>query len=1115
MKKNILYFLSPVVGNIENQKFTIDLHLNKIAQLNNENLNIYFCGHEIFSSYILDKQYNFKYFGIPFDAKTSNGELVASLKKCVSINPDIVIVYEGNLEEAKAAFPNAIIVSESWGALSRFPFPGLVHFDQDGVYNSSSLYNNKKELLNSKLSNEEKKHLLDIRNHSLLSLTKNVPVVLTECVKKLTNNKRVLLPLQIDNHISFTSCTDFKNHKEMIESFCEQTSKDIDIILTQHPDSDKKVLSEIDISYFKEKYSNFYYFAETENIPFISQWWLIFVDAVATVSSGVAFQSALMGVPVIAIGKSHINAVASSNLKGMNEFILNENQSKADAAIWNIMKEQVFYDEYMFDPMGYEAIINKLLNQKFNDQDSDIFVAKFKKYYRENMLQDLLKEKNIPTTNYEILTKVIECQALSFDLFDTLVERPFFDPHDLFFLAENKIRQAIGNNSLRFFAFRRKAEEEARKAKNWNETTFSQIYYQFKKLTGCSNEDINIMKNIELDMEEQVLTRKYKIHRMFEWGKKLGKKVSIITDIYHDKETIERFLKRVKINGYDKLYVSADLDLRKHDGTLYPLYLKEIQIEYGITCKDNYKNMLHIGDNPTADIKMAQEHGLRTHHIHKSSDQLKASLLGKNFEPNLKKRWVTDSILMGLIANRFNEELESKYKKSLFGGNLYSFGYIAGGVMMLGFVQHVIEQAKKNKFEKICFVARDGYIFKEIYDMLRKTACYSDLPPSEYLVLSRRATALAACKNVEDIKKLAHLNFGNQPLCDLLLNRFGISIDLISNKILDKHHFSKKDTIQNNSDLGRLCDLIDDISPIILEQCEKERLGLIKYFSDKEITQNSNVCLVDIGYSGSIQQNVNKIFKANFAGYYMLTHEAPRHLMTNIIFDGWFESFDEQRSANYHTINDYIFFFETLLSSEDLSVSNYTLDADGNLVTEFQIAEDENARIKFIRETHKGIMDFTKDYCNQFAQFSDVAQISKKLALHTIMSLAQNPSHEDAKLFLQLNVENKFGGGDASLIHTLPNMLINPTDKVKNLVINKSQWKEGARALFIENAKPVEFNKQKPLSHTAVTTHLAIDSNLPLVVRKYLKYKKNPYRFFADSKNKAIRPLKFLYKNYR
>jgi predicted HAD superfamily hydrolase len=1112
MSKNILYFLSPTVGNIENQKFTIDLHFNKISQLNNSDLNIYFCGHQIFSSYILEKKYNLQYFGIPFDEKTSDDELVSSLRNVISIKPDIVIVYEGQLKHAKEAFPNAIVVSESWGALSRFPFPGLIQFDDEGVYNFSSMYNKRKELLNSKLSNEEKKHLLDIRNHSLLSLSKNIPTILYDCVKKLTNKKRILLPLQIDNHISFTNCTSFKNHKEMIEAFFNQVDENIDVIITQHPDADKKVLSDIDVAYFNEKYSNFHYFSETEHIPFVSQWWLIFIDAVATVSSGVAFQAAFMGLPVIAIGKSHINAVASTNLKEMNQFILNEEVSKADASIWKIMKEQVFYDEYLFDPIQYESIINKLINQRTLTQEGDIFVEKFKKYYRENLLQDLLKEKGISTISYDILNKVIECQALSFDLFDTLVERPFFDPHDLFFLAENKIRQVTGNNSLRFFSFRRKAEEEARKARNWNETTFSQIYYQFKKLTGCSDNDITIMKNIELDMEEQVLTRKYKIHRIFEWGKKLGKKVSIITDIYHDKETIERFLKRVNINGYDKLYVSADLDLRKHDGTLYPIYLKDIQMEYGITCQDNFKNMLHIGDNPTADIKMAQEYGLRTHHIHKSSDQLKSSLLGKVFESNIRKRWVTDSILMGLISNRFNEDLELNYKQSLFGGNLYSFGYIAGGVMMLGFVQHVIEQTRKNNFEKVCFVARDGYIFKEIYDMLRKTPAYKDLPPSDYLVLSRRATALASCRSTEDIKKLVHLNFGNQPLSDLLLNRFGISIDLIPVNILDKHYFSKKDIIQNNLDLGRLCGLIDDISNIILNQCEKERLGLLKYFNNKDINQNSHICLVDIGYSGSIQQNVNKLFNANFAGYYMLTHEAPRHLMRNTIFDGWFESFDEQRSANYHLINDYIFFFETLLSSEDLSVSNYTLDNDGNLVTEFQSAEDENSRIKFIRETHNGIIDFTQDYCNQFAQFSDTVQFSKKLALHTVMSLAQNPSYEDAKLFLQLNVENKFGGGDASLIYTQPNMLTNPTDKVKNLVINKSQWKEGARALFLSKNKLIGTNNQPSINLNVINTN---SEQLPLVVRKYLKYKKNPYRFFADSKNIAIRPLKLFYKNYR
>ncbi len=1170
--ESVLYFLDPWVGNIDNQKYTLDLHLNKICKHNRDDLKIYVAGHEKFKSYVIDKKYNIHYIAIEQTNDDIEEKKRAIEQSILSVvKPSLILSYEANTELLQSIFLDVPVYAESWGALSRFPYPAMIYFDKQGVYEKSRLCIDKAIYQNHQNSSEEQKALFEIRTHSILSLSKTLPNIIAQSIQKLEGRQKYLLPLQADHHISFDNCCHWKNHKEMLIDILSHLSSDVDLIVTQHPDISQKVISDIDVTHLKSKYPNFIYFNELEQTPFVSQWLLLFVDGIMTVSSGLAFQSALLGLPVIALGNSHTNCVSSLEkdldegfdeyFDRVNNFILTESASIADGAIWKFINQNIFLDEYMFDQPIFFDTIQRLVNGQQKEYSPAEYVVKFKKWFRQQTLEKFLNDRKIPFQSYQILEKAAECKALSFDLFDTLVERPFFDPHDLFMMAEFKVRQAVNNNSLKYFQYRKKAEEEARKARNWNETTLEQIYYQFQKLTGLNDDEIEIVKEIELDMEETVLTRKDKIHRVFNWGKRMGKVVSIITDIYHDKPTIERFLKAVNIYGYDYLYVSADLDMRKHDGTIYPLYLKDMKVNHDITI-ENYKNLLHVGDNPTADIKMALEYKMRAHHIHKSSDLFRQSQLGKVFAPNINKRWVTDSIVMGMISNKINENLSVDYKESLFGNNLQSFGYIAGGVMMLSFVQYVIEkiknQPKGQEFEKVAFVARDGYIFKEIYDLLKTTQGYQDLPPSEYLVLSRRASALGCCYNLDDLKRLLHLSFGVQQLSEFLMNRFGTDINKIPAKILKKHHFNKKDVINYATDVGRVSKFIEDISDIILERCAMERAGLTKYFEELNIKPDTKMCLVDIGYSGTIQQNINKLFGSSYAGYYMLTHEAPRHLMDGTIFDGWLASYDEQRSANYHPINDYIFFFETLLSSADPSITSYTVDKSGHLIKEYQYAEDENVRVKFINGTHDGIMAFVKDYCKIFNKYTGYINFSQSLAMNVIFKLAQKPLKADAKLFLQLNIENKFGGGDASLIYTHPDMFKNPSEQIKQTIVNKSQWKEGAKILLdlvpdqgnkmtqlaitpsltpapaiakpvappaaakppaqpvvvakppaqpIVTSKPITPAKQLTSNAVNFTSEVEQEATGSPFQRKMAKFKKDPKSFFEDSKNPLLNKI--------
>jgi len=1071
--------------------------------------------------------------------KLTGDERIEAAKKSVlhaarNFEPDLVISYEAHATWLKDIFPNARVINEVWGLLSRAPFPALMAYDPLGIYEHSVPARFKEVLLNCPIEKADKAALQAIRNRMVSDLAATDPIF-PEADKALSRfRKLILLPLQLDDHDSFRGCARWASHLEMVEVVLSTMPHDIGVVVTQHPDHGR-VIDEAQLAQLGEKYPHFIYSEMSEGWPMVSQYWLLHVDALATVSSGLAFQAALIGIPVLSLGDSHINVVASTDLAGAAEFIRAEHgtSKRIDNALWWMLtRYNVFYSEAMLggpvsakahfqsmmDLPSAESLTADTLNEAWPVRyAADHVTALFELWSRRPEMIQLLKQCGIESRPNEILVKITEAEAVSYDLFDTLVQRPFMEPHDLFQMIEGRVRQATSNVTLHFARWRRKAEEEARKKRGGKEVTLDQIYHEFSVLTGYSPEMCEQIAAIELEAETHTLTRREPIYRTFRWGQRLGKVLSIITDIYLEQAHIERLLRRVGIVGQDHLFVSAELDLRKHDGTIYPLYLATIRREHGVIQSVDKKAVLHIGDNRHADIEKAREHDMRVHWIPRNAESLQRSMLAEPYAFNLKKRWLNDSVVMGLIANRFGQHLENAHKTSLFGGSLYAFGYMAGAPMLTAFVQWLNQRVRAEGYDKVAFVARDGYTLKVIYDRLRQTEAYADLPPSDYLYLSRRSTALAACTTTDDLIELLHISFGSRRLDELLHSRFGLEASDVDPIILRQHGFSLKDRVSHQNDLGRLAHLVVDLQDDILVRARRECEGLDQYLRYKSVLESPDrVCMVDIGYSGSIQRYVNKIYDSRIAGYYMLTHEAARPWFDGVTFEGWFADFDEQRSADYHKLNDHVFLFETMLSSHEDSVRCHLLDEHGKHYIEW-VRENDASRKAFMREVHAGIRDFIEDFSAQLGRFASEIQIGQYFGSKVFLHLAERPLKDDARLFLGLGVENSFGGGDAHLLFNAYafSSRNGPSKTQRQQAVAWSQWKAAALVLYGEPALSGG-NGTAPVAQTPALTLSAYkprNSDLPSAVRKYLKFHRDPHAFFRDMRNPLLRPLRFLYRS--
>lgn len=189
--------------------------------------------------------------------------------------------------------------------------------------------------------------------------------------------------------------------------------------------------------------------------------------------------------------------------------------------------------------------------------------------------------------------------VVTFDIFDTLIERCVTTPQEIFRLAGRKI---LGNEKAdAFFLDRQAAEKKAREKRADGEVTLEEIYAEL--YTIYENMTDSLMWS-EINTELASCRPKIQNKEWMEWCLKQRKKVYLVSDMYLPSGLIREMLYRCGIQGYHKLYVSGEYRSNKTTGELFRKMLEE-------NCLLP-KQVLHIGDSFHADILGAHKVGIHS-----------------------------------------------------------------------------------------------------------------------------------------------------------------------------------------------------------------------------------------------------------------------------------------------------------------------------------------------------------------------------------------------------------------------------------------------------------------------------------------------------------------------
>lgn len=558
----------------------------------------------------------------------------------------------------------------------------------------------------------------------------------------------------------------------------------------------------------------------------------------------------------------------------------------------------------------------------------------------------------------KIYARLNNVDVISFDIFDTLVNRIVDEPSDVFELVERFFNKKYQKKILNFRKNRIFAEELARKNAEFEEITLEEIYKHLP--SDFSEKHKKILMDLEREIEIDVCVPNFEIHKIFDYAISLGKKVIITSDMYLEKEIIEKILIKCNYINYDEIFLSSEIKKTKRSGNLFKYILNKMNI--------SANKCLHIGDNRKADFLQPLKLGIRVKLISNHS--------------NLNNKLPLDDSVL------------AKFLKLSDKNNVYEYiGYNCIGPILYGFSSYLERELKKNGHTRLFFLSRDGKIMKEAFDIICPNV------DSNYLYASRRAIivpTLSKYSNTQDMLK----NFKLRKFESIqsILKRLGIDMEekeIIN--VLRRKNINLNPTEKVNSSL------------FINEEVYKRSLELFKneiYINSieeaknynrylKDMGFNGNIAIVDIGWFGNMQKAIETLTvekSIDVTGYYM----GNRNENFNSKMKGYLFS-DSKNIDIKEKIKLIVGLFELFFTTNHGSVLKiiYKNNIAVPLLDKFEY--ESNQEWEILELIQKSALQFVRDF-HSF-KISSVIDYSVKQATQPLFKIFLSPTLDNAERF--------------------------------------------------------------------------------------------------------------------
>lgn len=455
-----------------------------------------------------------------------------------------------------------------------------------------------------------------------------------------------------------------------------------------------------------------------------------------------------------------------------------------------------------------------------------------------------------------------DVKVVSFDMFDTLVVRPFYKPLDMFYLMDKDFIKILKCNPVvKFSKIRVEAEEELRK--QFVEVTLEQIYDYISDFYGIDKKKILELKRKEESLEIEFCVKRNTGYQLYSLAKSLNKKVIVTSDIYLSREVIEKILNNNNYD-FDYIYLSSELMKTKSNGDLF---------EY-VIANEKTNAIVHIGDNKYSDIEVAERYNLKVGYLPRTIDTMMNEtninvngcgylyqdfdMFNINSDCYLKNYGVRCSI--AVVANKyFDNPFKSFMNDTKFNSDPRFIGYFALGMHLLSLSNWILNDTKTKGIDSISFMARDGFLSSKSTSILNSNTKLNDNLIINYIYVSRKALMPLVLSNKVSINAIDtyidYKLFSPKSLLEQFMFIIDESkIEIYKNVLLDKGY--NYDTLFENRESFYKCLVI--IYDNIFDSDKYSRyLEMVKKYFSKYLVGNASV--FDIGYSGKPESIISDL----------------------------------------------------------------------------------------------------------------------------------------------------------------------------------------------------------------------------------------------------------------
>jgi len=644
-------------------------------------------------------------------------------------------------------------------------------------------------------------------------------------------------------------------------------------------------------------------------------------------------------------------------------------------------------------------------------------------------------------------------KAVSFDVFDTVVQRTLPHPDFTKIPAARKLKALLAGESIdaavsqllqmRLDIESRQRQEAARRGCD-PECRIDVVFREWISRSGLDPVSglIDSLIEAEISAEQQVVFASRGMPELLSDLKERGMALFYVTDMYLRQGMVKELLQRCGLAGvFDRGYVSCEVMAGKYSGKLF----RHILDREGLAANE----IIHVGDRAEADVAGARAAGVESI-LFADSDEA-------------RKHAATECVTALARRNRFWEgakwgrlNIATKPHAELCRHDMrYRIGYAYLGPLFCNFMHQAMDRLASKGADLALLNSREGFLLKEIYHRIAAAHSWNRYPPARYAYLTRKSVYGASLKSFGDRERDMGFHTTTPSLRNMCI-RFSLPVEEVE-PVVKECGFDSMDSEIHDP---WKCPELDQLAahPAFLRILEAARSNsasiLYDYLDQIDYWNAKEVAVIDVGWNGTAQEALAVAFSdlpeaPRITGYYMA-------LLGGKIFGKIKKSRMEGIYHDYRDTTAGIFFsrylelFETACRAPHPTVIGFDRVGDGQVVPElksrqsvdFQLESNDDALVSSLQS---GILDYTDDYAKTLPFHEQEPVDEAQYHLYQLDRLLRFPAKGEARELTGFSHSEDFG---QSLVHVATgNGNWDDPPPVSKKVRHRVLWPEGDKSL--------------------------------------------------------------------